>query len=299
MHDQDDRYRARDTSLFAALPILEAETNADDVILLGSPRYESFFQNYGKFSDAGRIITLPLQPGEQSSPEQPPQVTAENPAALLNRYSISLIQNLAETRARLWLLVDGSSELDWSIRPVERYMSAYFYPMRVIVLGDFTRLIEYSTADAPDPFGFRGAEQTAEFTFGESVRLLGFEINGGEDLRGRESLPISLYWVTDEPLDARYTMAVYLRDTNGQPIAQHDYPPGGGFAPTDSWRVGVPVWDNRALPLPADLPTGEYQLWVKVYEFSQDGTVRDLLVTGGDVLDDVIAVMPVTLTVRE
>lgn len=298
--DTDYRYRATDESLFAALDTIQAETTPDDVILLSSPRYESFFHNYNTLAGAaGRVIGLPLQPGEQSSPEQPVMLSAENPAALLNRYTIPLIQNLAETRDRLWLLVDGSSELAWSIRPVERYMSAYFYPVRVFVLGDFTRLIEYSTADAPNPFAFGGAEQTTDIRFGESIRLLGFEINGGNSLNGRDYLPISLYWQADAPLESRYTVAVYLRDANGAPIAQHDYPPFGGFAPTDTWQPNRPVWDHRALALPSNLPDGEYQLWVKLYDFAPDGIVRDLPVTHGNALDEVIAILPVTLTAGE
>ncbi|MFN8528174.1 MAG: hypothetical protein U0670_06155 [Anaerolineae bacterium] len=295
----DVRFGALDQDALQAIQTLRDETHSGDIVLLSNPRYEDFFHNYGKWGDDARLITLPLQPGERPSPEQPALVESDNPAALLNSYTIPFLHNLAVTHDRLWVLVDGSPDIPWSVRPVERYFSAFYYPVRAVQVGDFVRLVEYATTPAPDPFGYVGAQTTTDLRFGPSIRLAGFTLPIGSSFHAGDALPISLYWVTESPLDVRYTAAVYLRDADGAPIAQHDYPPGGGFAETDAWLPNVPVWDHRALRLPADLAPGSYQLWLKVYSFAPDGTVIDLPVSGTSVLDNAIGVLPVTITVGQ
>ncbi|MCC6801631.1 MAG: hypothetical protein IT319_02005, partial [Anaerolineae bacterium] len=287
----DPRYLAGDDALYAMLPVLEAETDPGDVVLLSSPRYEPFFANSGKLSGAGRVITLPFQPGEQPSPEQEPQVRLDNPMALLTTDTIRLIYNLAATRDRLWLLVNGGPDLPWDVRPVERFMDAHYYQIRVLRTSPQARLIEYSTLSAPDAYAFREPEPLTDLAFGDHIRLVGFDLPGGTDYAPGGALAVSTYWKTDAPLEPGYSIGLYLRDAAGAPIAQSDGQPGGGFALTNTWQVGVPVWDNRAIRLPADLAPGTYQLWIKLYDFAPDGSVRDLPVTAGERIDDSIGVL--------
>ncbi len=294
----DPRYLSGDQTLYAMLPILDAETDPGDVILLSSPRYEPFFSNAGKLNGAGRVITLPLQPGETPSPESPPLVRSDDPAALLTNPTIQLIYNLAATRSRLWLLVNGGPDLTWDVRPVERFMDSHYYPIRTLATGPETRLIEYSTISAPDMFAFRQPDHLTDLAFDSHIRLVGYDLPGGADYVAGGVVALSTYWTTDTLLAGSDTIGVYLRDANGAAVAQVDDRPGGGFFPTNQWQPGVPVWDNRAIRLPDDLPPGDYQLWIKLYDFGQDQTVHDLPVTSGDKIDDSIGVLPVTLHVR-
>ena len=298
LYADDPRALAKDESLYAMLPILEAQTDPGDVILLSSPRYEPFFANSGKLNDAGRVIGLPLQYGEQPSDVQEPLIRSENPAVLLTKETSQLITNLALTHARLWLLVDGGPDLSWSVRPVERYLSAHYYRLQEIDTSPITRLIEYSTISAPDMFAYREPEHLTDLAFGDHIRLVGLDVPAGTTVQAGGVLAVSLYWTTDAALDPNYTVGLYLRDAGGAPVAQMDGQPGGGFFPTDGWQIGVPVWDNRAIRLPDDLPPGDYQLWVKLYDFAPDGSVRDLPVTAGEHVDESIGVLPVTITVE-
>lgn len=295
----DPRYDSQDAPqnepLYALLDAIDAETGAGDVILLASPRYHAFFAN--RYRGAARVIALMEQPGEQPSPEQPPQVRADNPDMLLTPITIPMIHRLAAEHDRLWLVVEFSPELAWSVRPVERFMASHYYPIREFRASPTARLIAFSTAHAPDRFGFRGADIPTDLVYGGSLRLLGLTAPHGQTVAPGDALPISLHWALDAPTDARLTVALFLRSADGAPVTQNDWQPGYGFDPTDSWTPGLPVWDHRALDLPPDLAPGTYQLWVKVYDFI-DGAPRDLPVTGSETLDGVIGVLPVTVTVR-
>jgi hypothetical protein len=297
LYERDLRYQPNQPALDALLPILEQETGRDDVILLSSPRYLAFFQNRGMLSGSGRLVALELQPGERPSEAEPARTTSDYPPALLSRSANRLITNFASTRDRLWLVVDGSPDLWWSVRPVEQYMASFHYPIRAIQTGALTRLIEFDTAIAPDPFGFRGAAIPTNLRFGSAVHLAGVTVSRFIAAPG-ESVGITLWWTTEQPLNARYTAALYLRHPDGTPVTQHDSPPRWGFAPTDAWLPGTPIADHRGLRLPPDLPPGEYPLWIKLYDFTPDGTPRDLPVTEGEALDGVIGVLPITLSVR-
>jgi hypothetical protein len=57
-----------------------------------------------------------------------------------------------------------------------------------------------------------------------------------------------------------------LLDAEGKLVAQHDGPPNAGQSPTSGWLKGDRVLDEHQIPLPADLPAGEYRLIVGLYD---------------------------------
>jgi hypothetical protein len=71
--------------------------------------------------------------------------------------------------------------------------------------------------------------------------------------------------------------------------------PVWGFEPTSGWQPGRLVLDNRALQLPQNLAAGTYQIWVVLYPAGTGGTVR-LAVSGAEVIDGTIGVIPIDLT---
>lgn len=291
----DEMYAGSNSALHATLPIMEAEV--DGVVLLTSNRYERFFLNYGKGLSA-RIITLPPQPGEQPGPEQTPQVVSDNTDALLTNLTLPLIQVLAVQRDRLWVLADSGPFISWAVRPVERFMAAHYYPIREIVIDPEVRLIEYSTIGAPDPFAFRGPEELTDLMYADALQLVGYTLPEGATYAPGQALPLSLYWQGTAPIERDYTVAWFLADEAGAMVMQGmDSYPVGGFERTSTWQVGAPMWDNRALWLPADLAAGNYALWVKVYTFDDSGAVQDLPVTGTTVINDTIGVLPALIEI--
>jgi hypothetical protein len=296
--NDDDLYSGSNATLRAALPVIQNNTKSGDVLLLADNEYEYFFLNHGKLTHP-RVISLPDPPGEQPSPEQPPLIRSSNPDVLLLKPSVPLIYNLAQYRSTLWLLADFGPWHPWAVRPVERFLVMHYYPIREAdpePPDPRVRLIEYSTARAPDPFAFRGPDTLSDLRYGDDVRLNGFTLPSGNTYKAGDVVPISLYWQTDKQLEHDYTVAYFVADANGTVVAQgQDSQPSWGFAPTTGWKAGQPQWDNRALRLPADLAAGTYQLWIRLYQSDNDSI--QLPVTGVGVKDNTIGVLPVQITV--
>ncbi len=297
MYD-DDLYLGFDDDLHALLPILAAQTVPGDVVLLSDLTYYKFFLNYGKL-DAPRFVSLPDHPGEQPSPEQPPEITSMNPQMLLDWKAPPLIHALAQTRPRLWLLANNGPFISWSVRAAERFMHEYYFPAREFITSPDSRLLEYGTLRPADPYAFSNPAYLSDLVYDDTVHLAGYDLPAGTDYAPGEVLPVTLHWWAAAELDERYKVALLLRDADGLPAADAlNTEPGGGFAPSDTWDVGVPVQDRRGLYLPEGLAPGVYQLWVVLYGQTPDGTVNNLPVTGRDTREGFIGILPTRIQIR-
>lgn len=80
-----------------------------------------------------------------------------------------------------------------------------------------------------------------------------------------ENLEITLYWRADHTTERNYSVFVHVQ-RDGRVYAQHDGWPGEGQKPTSAWAWQEVISDRHVVPLGADLPTGEYQLVVGMYD---------------------------------
>jgi hypothetical protein len=81
------------------------------------------------------------------------------------------------------------------------------------------------------------------------------------------SLNLTVYWRSEAELPVDYTTFVHLRNSANETIAQKDQPPLAGAYPTSLWDPSEIIADKIALPLPADLAAGEYQIVIGLYDF--------------------------------
>jgi len=113
--------------------------------------------------------------------------------------------------------------------------------------------------------------------FGEQMELAGACVAPAELALSLERvINVSLYWRALEPVAQSYVLFIHLTDATGQVHAQRDTESGWGFYPTTTWPVGPLIEDIRSLPLPSDLPPGEYRVRVGWYSLPD---VRRLTVT--------------------
>jgi len=305
-YDQDPRTRSQSSALREALDYLVAHSRADDVLLLGSSDYAGFVMNHLD-DDQPRPIILPRPPAQAASDRQPAIIESSNPNDWIDLQSMRTIQDLAHKQERLWLLAETSPFMDWSFRPLERYLALHVYPLREVALGHndpAVRLLEYSTvAAAPNPLSPFAGDTPTDLRYGEHIRLASVTLPKGLRYPPGTTIEISLHWQTDAPVSQDYTVALFAADEGTQQVLAQgqDSAPQAGFAPTSSWTSRQGVWDNRALRLPDDAPNGLRQLWLVMYRWdSEIGDIRRLPVTSGQsVHQGEIGVLPVQIIVAE
>ena len=109
------------------------------------------------------------------------------------------------------------------------------------------------------------ADQALDVSFTEGVRLVGYDMAPVTVSPG-ESMKVTLYWEAEQALLNNYTIFVHLIDSNGNQVANGDGPPVSGDYPTYLWQEGDIIIDKHTLILPADLPPGDYEVAVGLYD---------------------------------
>jgi 4-amino-4-deoxy-L-arabinose transferase-like glycosyltransferase len=98
--------------------------------------------------------------------------------------------------------------------------------------------------------------------FGTTVRLVGYDqpfVSEGNHLT------VQLYWQALAEMSESYKVFAHLIDPNGTIVAQSDFVPGGGVAPTTSWVSGEIITDTIQVSLPETAPNSMFQLVIGLY----------------------------------
>ncbi len=129
------------------------------------------------------------------------------------------------------------------------------------------------------------ATAQVDVSFGQDPTLLHLAAVTLEQLpvTGGDSLHFALEWWAHDPLVKQafdYALFVHLLNEQGEKVAQLDWQPHDdwGPRPMSSWFGATSIVDEEMLPLPADLPAGNYRLLLGVYNW-QTG---ERLATVGD-----------------
>ena len=156
--------------------------------------------------------------------------------------------------------------------------------------GDTILLQQIHVLPARTPY-LAAAQSRHRYHLGESIELLGHRVDTGASendfIQPGQTITVTLYWQALEPVIEDYTVFVHLLDEVGQVRGQNDGTPVGGRYPTQSWLPRQVIEDETALTLAPDLPSGEYQIAVGMYDLE---TGQRLPVEGnnGDVINDAI-----------
>jgi len=86
-----------------------------------------------------------------------------------------------------------------------------------------------------------------------------------QQLASGAELNFTLQWESLARTSTDYTIFVHVVNQDGVNAAQQDQQPLAGFAPTRLWEPGLHYLDRYQLPLPTDLPPGEYSVRVGLY----------------------------------
>jgi hypothetical protein len=76
-----------------------------------------------------------------------------------------------------------------------------------------------------------------------------------------------LFWEVLSPVPQNLTQFVHVRNSTNDTVAQIDSQPIGGTYPTTQWRPWETVVDVLDIPIPADIPPGEYKILAGLYDW--------------------------------
>ncbi len=97
------------------------------------------------------------------------------------------------------------------------------------------------------------------------IRLLGYDAPLQEVGPG-ETLSVALYWQALEEVQVDYTLSLQISDGGGDVWAEQVGRPVDNTYPTTEWEEGEILRDWHDLPLRADMPQGEYDLLIQIFE---------------------------------
>jgi hypothetical protein len=137
--------------------------------------------------------------------------------------------------------------------------------------------------ELPRVFVEPSPSQELEVQWGESVLLRGYDLQTSAD-----SLGLTLYWQAKERMDASYKVFVHLVDpATGKVVAQHDAVPREWGYPTSWWEAGEVVEDTATLSLDG-VGSGDYELWVGLYDAETGVRLPAHTTSGEQVVDDAV-----------
>ena len=106
--------------------------------------------------------------------------------------------------------------------------------------------------------------------FGGQIRLIGYDWIHEAGVKPGTQVPITFYWETLLPPGQNLNLFIHLIDPVTQTqVAGFDGPPR---FPTQYWQPRNTIIDSRTLDIPADLPTGTYELrigWYNLDDFAR------------------------------
>ena len=102
------------------------------------------------------------------------------------------------------------------------------------------------------------------YKLGPTIWLVGYDLVTRE-LSPGDPLQMTLYWRTRKEVDRDYTVFVHVQDASGQVVTGWDAMPRENTFPTTEWPAGQVIDDRRVIPLPEDIPLGEYQVVLGMY----------------------------------
>jgi 4-amino-4-deoxy-L-arabinose transferase-like glycosyltransferase len=103
--------------------------------------------------------------------------------------------------------------------------------------------------------------------FDSLIRLRGYGLDTSS-IAASGAITMTLQWQTLNPMDEDFTLFIHVLDQNGQPISQVDVPPADPNTPTSTWLAASYETLVQRIPLPVDLPDGDYTLAFGLYRQS-------------------------------
>jgi hypothetical protein len=216
-----------------ALKLLQAVSNSQDFVM-GDSQLLIFMANRRTPPPLGDVALVAIKAGRQTS-ERMIKLTQQYQAPAVVQWSLRLP----------WL----PEYLTW--------VEANYLTRRV---WDNDHIIYFGRRLPPDEV----IPNERLVRLGNSLALRGYTLEAGPLTAGRP-LNLKVFWQADSSLNQDYTVFTQLLAQNGVMVASWDSQPLGGYFPTHHWPAGEIVTDIIQLPIPVQVPPGNYTLITGMY----------------------------------
>ena len=119
------------------------------------------------------------------------------------------------------------------------------------------KIVPSSPASIPDL-------EPLDARFEQGLALAGYRWSAAE-IRGGDTVTLTVAWQPSGPLDTSYTVFTHLQETGGKLLAQDDNLPRDGAYPTTFWGAGETIVDQYHFTLAVDAPAGPSRLLIGLY----------------------------------
>ncbi|HET89167.1 MAG TPA: Stk1 family PASTA domain-containing Ser/Thr kinase [Chloroflexi bacterium] len=233
-------------------PVEEAQTDVERVGL----RLVLQEEREDPTAERDTVLEQSPAPGERVPPDTAISVIVNRPAREL---TMPRIEGYPVDMVRKGLESDGlqvTIHEVWSTEEAGKVLAQAPEPGTLVYAGDAVTLTVSGGVDIPIPL---------------QVNLANLIVLKDAELRQNSFRPggvtaVTLHWHAARSINTHYVVFLHLIDANGNLVAQQDVEP---ITPTTDWIPGVEITDPHQITIPADQPTGWYQLRVGMYPQGQ------------------------------
>ena len=244
---------------------LEANRQPDEAVMLYAPRQHLLAKYY-----------LPGIAGFATAPEvELPDFWPVNAPPVVPEAIDGVLLDLLAAHPALWLVVTAENEVDRG-EFVPKFLTAVAYKTTCWAWLD----VDLCRFVSPHFLAER-ERATPDVFFGDELRLTGAAIMQTLEAElDAGYLFVQLDWLAERKPTRDYRVTLRLIDNDGAVVAQRDEFPIGALLPPTTWNAGDAKPGYMALPLPAELPPGDYRLRVGVYDPATGAPVGDFIEIG-------------------
>jgi hypothetical protein len=116
-------------------------------------------------------------------------------------------------------------------------------------------------------------DYTVNADFEQGIRLQGYGVDSSA-LRSSGLLTLTVQWQPEATIAHDYMLFAHLLNQQGQVVAQIDAPPAGHAHPIQAWQPQRYYRWRHPMPVPADLPPGQYWLALGLYNPENAGRLH-------------------------
>lgn len=241
---------------------LEANRQPDEVVMLYAPRQHLLAKYY--LPGVAEFATAPEVDLPDFWPVNAPPVVPEAMDGVL--------LDLLNAHPALWLVVTAENEVDRG-EFVPKFLTAVAYKTACWSWLD-VNLCRFVSPN----FLAETQTVTPDVLFGDELRLAAVtRLHTLANPLDAGSIFVRLDWLAERKPTRDYRVTLRLIDNDGAVVAQRDEFPIGALLPPTTWNAGDAKPGYMALPLPAELPPGDYRLLVGVYDPATGAAMGDFV----------------------